>query len=48
MNIVNIVNFPYLDGDVSKATPYRVYISQLIRISRAYSSVEDLNNRKLF
>ena len=41
----NIVNFPYLDGDVPKATSYGVYISQLIRFARACSSVEDFNNR---
>ena len=42
-----VVNFPYLDGDVPKATSYGVYISQLIRFSRACSSVEDLNNRNM-
>ena len=43
----NIVNFPYLDRDVPRATSYGVYISQLIRFARACSSVEDFNNRNL-
>jgi hypothetical protein len=42
-----IVNFPHLDGDVPKATSYGVYISQLIRFSRACSSVDDFNKRNL-
>ena len=25
----DIVNFPFLDGEVPRSTPYRVYISQL-------------------
>ena len=32
-----IVNFPVLDGDVPRSTPYGVYISQLIRFARASS-----------
>ena len=40
-----IVNYPYLDGDVPRATSYGVYISQLIRFARACSSVEDFNLR---
>lgn len=43
----NIVNYPHLDGDVPKATSYGVYISQLIRFSRACSSVDDFNKRNL-
>ena len=27
-----IVNFPFLDGDVLRSTSYGVYISQLIRL----------------
>ena len=27
----DIVNFPFLDGDIPRATSYGVYISQLIR-----------------
>ena len=42
-----IVNFPYLDGDVPKATSYGVYISQLIRFARACSSLNDFNLRNL-
>ena len=30
----DIVNFPFLDGDVSRSTSYGVYISQLIRFAR--------------
>ena len=38
-----IVNFPFLDGDVPRATSYGVYISQLIRFARASSIVADFN-----
>ena len=31
----DIVNFPFLDGDVLRRTSYGVYVSQLIRFSRA-------------
>ena len=37
----DIVNFPFLDGDVSRSTSYSVYISQLIRFARASSHVDD-------
>ena len=30
----DIVNFPFLDGDVPHSTSYGVYISQLIRFAR--------------
>ena len=44
-----IVNFPFLDGDVPRSTSYGVYISQLIRFARASSHVTDFNTRyKLF
>ena len=33
----NIVNFPFLDGDVPRSTSYSVYISQLIRLARVTS-----------
>ena len=36
-----IVNFPFLDGDVPRSTSYGVYISQLIRFARASSYVVD-------
>ena len=38
-----IVNFPFLDGDVPHSTSYRVNISQLIRFARASSHVADFN-----
>ena len=40
-----IVNFPFLDGDVPCSTSYEVYISQLIRFARASSYVSDFNIR---
>ena len=43
--IFDIVNFPFLDGDVPRSTSYGVYISQLIRFARASSHVDDFNTR---
>ena len=43
-----IVNFPFLDGDVPRSSSYGVYISQLIRFTRVCSNVDDFNNRDLF
>ena len=40
-----IVNFPFLDGDVPRSTSYGVYISQLTRFARASSYVNDFNTR---
>ena len=40
-----IVNFPFLDGDVPRSTSYGVYISQLLRFVRASSYVADFNTR---
>ena len=42
-----IVNFPFLNGDVtrSRSTTYKVYISQLIRYGRASSYIIDFNTR---
>ena len=40
-----IVNFPFLDGDVPRSTSYGVYISQLIRFASASSYVADFNTR---
>ena len=40
-----IVNFPFLDGDVPRSTSYGVYISQLIHFARASSYVTDFNTR---
>ena len=39
----DIVNFPFLDGDVPRRTSYGVYISQLIIFARAYSHLNDFN-----
>ena len=43
-----IVNFPFLDGDVPRSPSYGVYISLLIRFARVCSNVNDFNNRNLF
>ena len=40
-----IVNYPFLDGDVPHSTSYGVYISQFIRFARASSHVADFNTR---
>ena len=41
----DIVNFPFLDGDVPRRTSKGVYISQLIRFARASSNLYDFNHR---
>ena len=41
----DIVNFPFMDGDVPRSTSYGVYISQLIRFARVSSHVTDFNAR---
>ena len=41
----DMVDFPFLDGDVPRRTSYGVYISQLIRFARASSNLNDLNYR---
>ena len=38
----DIINFPFLDGDVPLSTSYRVYMSQLIRFAKVSSHVADL------
>ena len=43
--LFDIVNVPFLDGDVPRRTLYGVYISQLIRYARATSNVRDFNCR---
>ena len=43
-----IVNFPFLDGDVPRSPSYGVYISQRVRFARVCSNVNDFNNRNLF
>ena len=39
----DIVNFPFLGGDVPRSASYAVYISQLIRFARVSSHVDDFN-----
>ena len=41
----DIVNFPFLDGDVPRRPSYGVYIPHLIRFARVCSHVEDFNAR---
>ena len=41
----DIVNFPFLDGDIPRATSYGVYISQLIGFARVSNNVADFNTR---
>ena len=41
----DIVNFPFLDGDVPRSASYGVYISQLIQFARVSSHVDDFNTR---
>ena len=38
-----IVNFPFLDGDVPRSTSYGVYIFQIVRFARASSHVAEFN-----
>ena len=42
---LDIVNFPFLDGDVPRSTSYSVYISQLIWFARVSSHVDDFYTR---
>ena len=41
----DIVNFPFLDGDVPRRASHGVYISQLIRFARVCNHVTDFNAR---
>ena len=41
----DIVNVPFSDGDIPRATSYGFYISQLIRFARVSSHVADFNTR---
>ena len=41
----DIVNFPFIGGDVPRRTSYGVYISQFIRFARASSNIRDFNCR---
>ena len=45
---LHVVNFLFLDGDVTRSPSYGVFISQLIRFARVCSNVDDVNNRNLF
>ena len=40
-----IVNFPFLDGDVPHSTSCEVYISQFLLFARASSILADFNTR---
>ena len=39
------VNFPFLDGNIPRATSYGVYVTQLIRFARVSCHVADFNTR---
>ena len=41
----DIVNFPFLDGDVPRSTSYGFFISQLIRFALMSSHVDGFNTR---
>ena len=43
-----LLNFPFLDGDVPRSPSYGVYISQLICFARVCFNVNDFNNRNVF
>ena len=43
-----IINFPFLDGDVPRSPFYGVYISELICFARVRSHVDDFNNTNIF
>ena len=41
----DILNFPFLDGDIPRAISYGVYISQFIRFAKVSCHVADFNTR---
>ena len=45
---IEIVNFPFLDGDAPRSPSYGVYISKFIGFARVCSHVSDFNNRNKF
>ena len=45
---IDIVNFPFLEGDAPRRPSYGEYISQLIRFARTSSHVNVFNNRNKF
>jgi hypothetical protein len=42
-----IVNYPWLDGDIPRLPSYGIYISQLLRYARACSDVNDFHSRNI-
>ena len=44
---INWLHFQFLDGDVPRSPSYGGYISQLIRLPRVCSNVDNFNNRNL-
>ena len=42
---VDIVNVPFLDGDIPRAPSYEVYTSQLVRFAAVASHAADFNTR---
>ena len=44
---LEIINFPFLDGDIPRSASYGVYYLQLIHFERVCSNVDDFNNRNL-
>ena len=44
----DIVNFPFLDGDVPRRPSYEMYISQLIRFAQVCRHKEDFNAHNEF
>ena len=44
----DIVNFPFLDGNVPLRPSYGVYISQLIIFARVCSHIDDFNTRNKY
>ena len=43
IKVLDIVNFPFLDGEVLRHASYGIYISQLIRFARVCNHVTDFN-----
>ena len=44
----NVVNFPFLDGDVVRSPSHGVYIFLLVCFARVCSNVDDFNKRNKF
>ena len=45
MTDFDIVNFPFLDGDVPRRASYGVYISQLISFARVCNHITDQRSK---